>query len=167
LLPTLINGALALQDCPTTRSRAVSTQGAIFERCFSSGGDMNAKLYLTIFAVVAILYGIGFVLIPQSLAVLYGVPPDPYVILNARFFGSALLALGVIAWFGRDFGDWSAVRGVLIGAAVGDVVGGLINIWATIQGLLNALAWSSTILYALLLVGALYCLSAGSKSQST
>jgi hypothetical protein len=127
---------------------------------------MNAKLYLTIFAIIAVLYGIAFELIPESVAALYGAPPDPHVILNARFFGSTLLALSVIAWFAKDFRDRDAVRGVLIGAAVGDVVGGLVNIWATIQGLLNGLAWSSTILYVLLLLGALYCLSTGSKMES-
>lgn len=126
---------------------------------------MDAKLYLTIAAIVGILYGIGFVLIPANVVVLYGAPPDPHVILNARFFGSALLAWGVILWFARDFRDWAAVRGVLIGSVVGDVVGGLVSIWSTIQGLLNAFAWSSTIVYVLLLVGALYCLSSGSKME--
>jgi hypothetical protein len=56
---------------------------------------METKLYLTITAIVAILYGIGFVVIPVELSDLYGVKPgQPNAILNARFFGSALLRLG-------------------------------------------------------------------------
>jgi uncharacterized membrane protein YfcA len=54
--------------------------------------------------------------------------------------------------------EWAAVRGVLIGAAIGDVVGGVINIWASTHGLFNSFGWSSVIVYALLLLGALYCL---------
>jgi len=50
------------------------------------------------------------------------------------------------------------VRAVLIGAVVGDVVGGALNIWANTHGLFNSFGWSSVIVYALLLLGALYCL---------
>ena len=85
---------------------------------------MDTKLFLTISAIIAILYGVGFVLIPAEMVELYGVPPEPHAILNLQFFGSALLAWGVITWFARDL-DWAAVRGVLIGGIVADVVGGL------------------------------------------
>ncbi len=54
----------------------------------------------------------------------------------------------------------------LIGQAVSDVGGGLLNIWTTIPGLLNSFAWSSTIVYALL-PGARYCLSTGSSAFAT
>lgn len=124
---------------------------------------MDSKLYLTIAAIVAILYGIGFVLIPANLVGLYGVKPDPNVILNIQFFCAALIGLGVIFWLARDFADWAAVRGVLIGAVVSDAIGLLVNLWGTMQGLMNGLAWSSTIVYILLLLGALYCLATGSR----
>ena len=117
-------------------------------------------------AAVLASYGIGFVLIPANLVALYGVKPEPNVVLNIQFFGAALIGLGVIFWFARDFRDWAAVRGVLIGAVVGDILGGLVNIWGTMQGLMNGLAWSSTIVYALLLLGALYCLSTGSRKAA-
>jgi uncharacterized membrane protein YfcA len=120
---------------------------------------MDAKLYLAIAAVVAILYGIAFVVIPGQLADMYGIAPgQPNAILNAQFFGAALLEIGVVAWFAREFKEWLAVRGVLIGAVVGDVVGGALNIWANTHGLFNSFGWSSVIVYALLLLGALYCL---------
>ncbi len=106
---------------------------------------MDTKLYLTIVAIVAILYGIAFVVFPANVVVLYGGPAEPHFLMAIQGWGSALLALGVIAWFARDFRDWAAARGVLIGLVVVDVVGGIINIWATIQGTVNALGWSSTV----------------------
>jgi hypothetical protein len=127
---------------------------------------MDSKLYLTIAAILAILYGIGFVLIPGNLLPLYGVPAEPHTVLAIQFFGSALLGVGVIEWFARDFRDWAAVRGVLMAAVVSDVIGLLVNIWGTMQGLLNALAWTTTIIYVLLLLGALYCLFAGSRKSA-
>jgi len=118
---------------------------------------MSSKLYLTIAAVLAILYGIGFVLIPAKMGELYGVQPEPHAILNVQYFGSALLAWGVILWFARDL-DWAAVRGVLIGSVVGDAVGGLLSVWGISQGLVNAFGWTSVVIYVLLLLGALYLL---------
>src|SRR5229473_3271998 len=112
---------------------------------------MNAKVYLTISAVLSVLYAIGFILFPGPSVVLFGGPPEPHVMLNLQFFGAVLLALGVTDWFAKDFRESDAVRGVLIGAAVGDFAVGLVNVWGMIQGLVNALAWSSLIVACLLL----------------
>jgi hypothetical protein len=76
-----------------------------------------------------------------------------------------LIGIAVVQWFGKDFRDWEAVRGVLIASAVGDVVGGGVNLLGTFQGLLNGMAWTSTLVYALLLIGSLYCLSAGAEAS--
>ena len=127
---------------------------------------MSAKIFLTINAVLAILYGLGFVLVPASSLAVYGVAPDPHVILSTQFFGSALLGIGVVFWFAKDFRDWDAMRGILIANVVAEIVGGLVNLWGTYQGLLNAMAWSSTIVYVLLLAGSLYCLSMGPSKQA-
>ena len=127
---------------------------------------MTAKLYLTISAIIAVLFGIGFILIPARMGELYGVIQNGTSILNIRFFGSALLSIAVISWLARDFRDWDAVRAVLIGSVVGDVFGGLVNLWGTFRGVMNGLAWSTTILYVLLLLGALYCLYTGSRKPA-
>jgi len=124
---------------------------------------MDSKLYLTISAIVLLLYGIGFAAIPAPLATLYGVPPEPHVLMVDRFFGSVHLALGVITWFARDFADWVAVRSVVIGNVVGYGLSTLVLIWSTVQGLLNELGWGSTIVNILLGLGALYLLSAGPR----
>jgi hypothetical protein len=126
---------------------------------------MNAKIFLTISAVIAILFGLAFVLFPTATGAVYGVPSDPHTSLIAQFFGSALILVGVVNWFAKDFRDWDAVRGVLIANVIGDVVGGGVNLLGTFQGLLNNMAWSSTLIYVLLLAGALYCLSAGPEAS--
>jgi hypothetical protein len=120
---------------------------------------MNAKTYLTISAVLAFLYGLAFELFPGPVTALFGVTPEAHLTLNLRFFGAALIGLGTTQWLARDFKDWDAVRGVLIGAVAGDAVIGLVNLWGTFRGLINALAWTSTLIIALLLIGAVYCLT--------
>ena len=122
---------------------------------------MNAKTFLTIAAVIAVLFGLAFVLAPTPAGSVYGIPADPHTALALQFFGSVLIGIAVVNWFAKDFGDWEAIRGVLIANAVGDAVGGGINLLGTFQGLLNGMAWTSTIVYAALLIGSLYCLSNG------
>ena len=128
---------------------------------------MSAKLYLTITAILGFLYGLAFVFLPSQMGAIYGVPADPHTVLEVQFFGSALIWLGVVAWFAKDFRDWDAVRGVLIANVVGTIVGGGVNLLGTFQGLMNGMAWSSTVIYALLLVGGLYCLSAGPEASGS
>ena len=127
---------------------------------------MDTKMYLTIAGIIAILYGVGFLLIPEQLNVLWGGLSEPHVIYAQRAFAGAALAWGLILWFARDFRDWDAVRGVLIGTIVGLVVVTIASAWATIQGLQNTLSWSNPILGILLLLGALYCLFTGSRKPA-
>src|SRR6516165_3786640 len=84
---------------------------------------MNSKIYFTITAVLAILYGVAFLLFPGPSLALYGVTGQPSASLNIQFFGSALISLGIISAFARNFQDWEVVRGVLYGLMIGDVAG--------------------------------------------
>ena len=124
---------------------------------------MSTKLYLTIAAVVAILYALAFLLFPVQASLFFSGFAEPRAVLDLRFCGAAVLAWGLIIWFARDFRAWGAVRGVLIASVVGLAANIIINVWATTQGWLNANAWGSTVVLALLLLGAAYELSAGSR----
>ncbi|HLW92787.1 MAG TPA: hypothetical protein VKS78_16005 [Roseiarcus sp.] len=119
---------------------------------------MNAKLFLTISAVISFLYGLAFLLITKGMSELFGIAPEAHITLSLRFFAAALMTLGIVRWFAKDFRDWDAVRGILISVVAGDILIGLVNIWGAIRGLINALAWSSTILLIVLIIGALTCL---------
>jgi hypothetical protein len=130
------------------------------------GGEiMSARLYLTIAAVVAILYAFAFLIIPIQTSLFFSDFAEARAVLYLRFCGAAVLAWGLIVWFARDFQDWQAVRGVLIGSIVGLVVNVIITIWATLTGWLNANAWGSAIVLALLLIGASYQLNVGNRES--
>ena len=127
---------------------------------------MSARLYLTIAAVVAILYALAFLIIPVQASLFFSSFAEARAVLYLRFCGAAVLAWGLIVWFARDFQEWRAVRSVLMGSIVGLVVNIIITIWATSAGWLNANAWGSAIVLALLLVGAAYQLSAGDRGNA-
>ena len=128
---------------------------------------MNTKLYLTIAAVVAILYALAFLLIPARASLFFSDFAEPRAVLYLRFCGAAILAWGLIVWFARDFQGWYPVRSVLIASVVGLVINIILNVWATVTGWLNANAWGSTVVLLLLLAGAIYQLIVGGLEDSS
>ena len=71
----------------------------------------------------------------------------------------------VILWSARDFHDEAAVRAVLIGLGIADVVNLIVAIMAISAGTTNALGWSTVLIYLLGAVGSVYFLTAGKARQ--
>ena len=125
--------------------------------------SVKLKRFLAFAAIITVLNGIGYSLIPNALLPSYGIAPAPAVALGFRFFGSALLTFGLILWLVRESHDWTAVRAVLIGASVGNIVGVVVSVWATVTGVLNVMGWLFVATYVVLLLGYAYSLWAGQR----
>ena len=107
---------------------------------------MTIKTFFAIIAVLALVHGAGFVLVPEQVAASYGMATSASTVLMARLFGAALLGLGLIFWFARD-GAAESVRGVLIATIVGDAVGLVVVVMATLAGTLNSMGWVAALIY--------------------
>ncbi len=123
----------------------------------------NLKRFLAIAAVVTVINGIGYSLAPGVLLPNYSIEPTAGTVLGFRFFGAALLTFGLILWFVRQSHDWIAMRAVLIGASVGNIVGIIVSLRATLTGVMNGSGWLFVGTYVVLLLGYAYSLYAGSK----
>jgi hypothetical protein len=126
---------------------------------------MTIRTFFAIFAVLSVVFGIGFVLAPGQVLSNYGVENSPAIALMARLFGATLLALAVIFWSARDFHDGVAVRAVLIGTGIADAVSLVVSIVATTSGTINALGWTTVLIYLCGAAGAGYFLTAGKTRQ--
>jgi hypothetical protein len=126
---------------------------------------MTEKNYFSIFAVLSVLFGIGFVLAPDQVLINYGVESSPAIALISRLFGGTLLAMAVILWSARDFHDRAAVRAVLIGSGISDVVNLVVALLAVTSGTVNALGWSTVLIYLCGALGAGYFLAASKAQQ--
>ncbi len=107
---------------------------------------MTVKTFFAIIAVLALVHGIGFVLVPEQVAASYGMPASASTILMGRLFGAALLGLGLIFWFARD-GSSEFVRSVFIATIVGDTVGLIVVVMGTTAGTLNSMGWVAALIY--------------------
>ena len=127
---------------------------------------MTVRTFFTILAALSFLFGIGFVLAPGQVLANYGIEHSPALALVGRLFGGALLTLSVILWLARDFRDEAAVRAVLVGAIIGDVVNLVVATMGTLSGVSNALGWSTVLIYLFGAVGSGYFLMAQTSRLS-
>lgn len=108
--------------------------------------------------VLALAFGVGFLLVPAAVLPLYGVPTDVATILMARFFGVALLNAGLVVYLLRDVREPSSQRALALAGVVGSVAGAAVALTAVLGGMVNALGWSTVAIYTLLLLGYANCL---------
>ena len=114
---------------------------------------MKFPTLLTINAVLGLVYGIAFVLVPSTVLSIYGITTGPGELLMSQFFGVALLALGLMSWFIRNVIDSSAQRAVVLSALIADVVGVIVSLMGTLSGVMNSVGWTSVAIYFLLALG--------------
>jgi hypothetical protein len=123
---------------------------------------MTIRTFFMILAVLAVIHGVAFVLVPDQVAPAYGMATSASSRLTAQLFGAALLAWGAIIWFARDFSS-DAVRGVLIGTVIGDVVSFIVAAMGTLAGTMGAMGWVAVLIYLFSAVGCAYFLMARSR----
>jgi hypothetical protein len=70
---------------------------------------VRLTLTMTVTAIGSLLFGLAYLLVPASVASLYGITLDPSG-QYARFFGSALLGFAAILWLGRKVTSGPALR---------------------------------------------------------
>jgi hypothetical protein len=124
---------------------------------------VTLRSFFTILAVLSFLFGVGFVLAPGQVLANYGIEYSPSLALVGRLFGGLLLTLSLILWFAKDFRDEAAVRAVLLGALIGDVVNLVVATMGTLSGTSNALGWSTVLIYLYGMLGSGYFLVARTR----
>lgn len=87
---------------------------------------------------------------------LHGIAQDPGERLMAQYFGSALIAIGLLTWFARNVADSEAQRAFIFALLISDVIGVIVSVLGTVSGVMNAVGWSAVGIYLLLALGFAY-----------
>ena len=103
--------------------------------------------------VIATAFGLSFLLVPAMLLPMYGAPTDPATVLMSRFFGVALLQVGLMLYLVRETRDAATQRSIALAGVVGSIAGVLVSLLGVMGGVVNALGWSTVAIYAALLLG--------------
>lgn len=111
---------------------------------------MNLKAFLTIHAIIALVYGIGFIVMPGVLVGYFGGHLGPAGVFMGRLFGSALLTYAAVLWLARGAEDSTARRAITLGFFLTMIVGGGVSLHEQLKGIVNMLGWSTVALYFVL-----------------
>jgi hypothetical protein len=122
---------------------------------------MSINTFMKIAGAVAILFGIAWLVIPRFMADTYGVKTMGDAILVTRFLGLTSIGWGLVGVLVSQSTDWTALRGAVVGSAVGNLLGVVVSAWYTIQGALNTAGWSAVILYGIFFLGFAYYATSG------
>ena len=114
---------------------------------------MKLSTLLVITAVVTLVYGVCFVLVPTTVLSIYGMAQGPGEALMSQYFGTSLIFAGLVAWLMRKVTDASARRAVVLAFLITDVVGLIISLMGTLSGVMSSVGWTAVAIYFLLAVG--------------
>lgn len=121
---------------------------------------MKLKLLLVFNTVVALVFGVGFLLVPTTVAGLYGMSSNPVASLAAQFFGAALIGIGLICLLLRDVADPVSQRAIVLSQFVSTIIGAIVAVMGTTSGVMNAVGWTSAAIFLFLALGYGYFLFA-------
>lgn len=114
---------------------------------------MRLNTLLLVAGILALVFGLGFLLAPAALLPLYGLGTEPATVLMSRFFGAALVNLGAALYLVRDVREPATQRGLVLAGVAGSIAGLAVALLGQLSGLVNALGWSTVAIYGALLLG--------------
>lgn len=103
--------------------------------------------------ITALAYALGLLIVPSTVMALHGIPDDPPTLLMARFFGVALLGIGLATWLARNSDKSQARDAMTLGLPISYIAGFIVALQATLTGQMKALGWLGVVVYLLLVFG--------------
>jgi hypothetical protein len=114
---------------------------------------MRLNTLLLIAGLLALGFGLSFLLVPGIVLPVYGLDPAPATVLMSRFFGAALVQLGATLYLVREVRQPEARRALVLAGIAGSGVGLAVALMGQLAGVVNAMGWSTVAIYGLLLFG--------------
>jgi len=115
---------------------------------------MKLSTLMAVKAVLVVIFGIGFILIPSTLMSFYGTELNAGGVLMTQLLGASFILLGILLWMAKNApGSEVALRAIVLAVFVGDTIGFIVALLAQLAGATNALGWSTVVIYLLLALG--------------
>lgn len=115
---------------------------------------MKLNTFALIAAIIAVVFGVGLLLFPYQVVSLYGTHLDISGQFMSRYFGSALLGLGVIFYTARNAETREALmKKGLLGSFVFGITGLAVAIYDSIAGTHNSLVYLNYVIYGFFAIG--------------
>ena len=126
---------------------------------------MKLKTLMIINTVVALVFGILFVIIPKQVFSLYGSGSCEALYYMGQLFGAALIGFGLISWKARNASTSDALGAIVFSFFVADCIGFIVALIGQLNQVVNEIGWSTVAIYLLLAIGFGYFQFAKKKSS--
>ena len=103
--------------------------------------------------VIALVYSLLLLLFPTMMLNAHGMAVSESAVLMGRYFGVALLGMGLATWLARNALPSSAKSAITLGYLISDIAGLIVSLMAVISGQMNALGWLAVVIYVVLTAG--------------
>lgn len=113
---------------------------------------MSYKILFVLNALVALVFGIGYLIVPARFLGFFGTETTVPVQIVSRFFGSAMFALGLVLWFAKDITDAGVQTRFGYALLVSTVIGLILAIYGSTL-VIRENSWVPIVLYALFGLG--------------
>jgi uncharacterized membrane protein len=114
---------------------------------------MKLKTLMLINTVVAGVFGLGFVFVPGWVAANYGITADAAMRFMSQLFGANLVGIAVLCWLAQDAPESDARTAISWALFVINAVALVVTVVAQLGHVLNALGWSSVVIFLFFTVG--------------
>ena len=116
---------------------------------------MSYRILFVVNAIVAFLLGLGFLFVPKMALAQFGIEQYASTRLAAQFFGSAMLALGLVLWFAKDVTDAGLQKGMGTAILLGSIAGLIITVIgiSSVSGVIRSNGWIAILAYVLFALG--------------
>ncbi len=108
---------------------------------------MSLKILFVITAVVTLIFGVLFVIIPDQVYSWYGVTGDMQLNYMGGLFGAALIAIGLVAWLARNAAYSDARKAIVLSFFIADLIGFIIALVGQLHNIVGSLGWLTVVLY--------------------
>jgi hypothetical protein len=128
---------------------------------------MKLSTFAIIITILAVGFGLAFVVIPVKLMAVYGISLEGGGIIAARYFGASNLFIGMIFWSYSNVSpaakSWPKL---LLYAIIYDILQLIVTLMALLGGQGNSNGWSTVALFAILAIGSAYFLNQCNKARA-
>jgi hypothetical protein len=111
---------------------------------------MNFRIMFLFTALIAVLLGLAFLAAPGRVLGQFGVDEYAATKLITQFFGTALLALGLLLWFAKDVHEANLQKGMGIALLAGTAAGVFISVSGILAGVVRSNGWLAVFVYVVL-----------------
>jgi hypothetical protein len=114
---------------------------------------MKLKILFIITAIVAVVFGVAFAIIPTQVYSLYGIESSAGLNYMGQLFGAALIGYGLIAWLARKAADSDSRKAIILAFFIANGIGFVIALIGQLNAILGPLGWLTVAIYLLITIG--------------